>query len=118
MKMINNSQESQQIYALSDPRDGLIYYVGKSGDAERRFYLHLHGYNGRREKKWIRELHLLGMTPILLILEVIHVGPKVHRTTHERERYWIEEMLRRGQPLLNVHGVTRSFPRHGRVPGS
>src|SRR5436190_1164030 len=105
MKMINNSQESQQIYALSDPRDGLIYYVGKSGDAERRFYLHLHGYNGRREKKWIRELHLLGMTPILLILEVIHVGPKVNRSTANKILRGLSNLYGETFTLSNVTGI-------------
>lgn len=49
------------------------------------------------------------MSPTLLVLEEIDVGPDTYQLAHERELYWIREMLGAGEPLLNVFGVTRPY---------
>lgn len=51
------SQASYQIYALLDPRDSTVRYVGMSRNAQKRLFQHLLG-DSRNEYKhgWIREL--------------------------------------------------------------
>ena len=64
--------QSYQIYALIDPRDDTVCYVGMSVDAQMRFYRHLTG-NGvnLRERRWIKGLRAEGLSPILRLLETI-----------------------------------------------
>ena len=102
---------SRQVYALCDPRDDTIRYVGISIDARVRLYQHLHGYGGRQEWRWISELQKLGLSPVLLILEEIPTGPEAFYLAYEREEFWIREMLLAGEPLLNTYGVTRRYSR-------
>jgi len=104
------------IYALIDPRDNLIHYVGMSNDAVTRFNWHLHGGFGNiRERDWLVNLQREGLSPILQILETIAVSKNVSTVIRDREQYWIQEMLRLGHPLLNVYGVKRPYwypPKH------
>lgn len=91
-----------QIYALIDPRDQTICYVGVSNDVKRRFYEHLQCVGiGQQEKRWIKELGQLGLSPLIQILETIQNTSKQREVAYKRERYWINEMLRRGHLLLN-----------------
>ena len=102
--------EPRQVYALVDPRDDTIRYVGLSKDAQFRLQQHLWGYCGSKQSRlWIESLQQLGMSPTLLILEEIDVGSDTYQLAHERELYWIREMLGAGEPLLNVFGVTRPY---------
>ena len=64
-----------EIYALVDPRDNLVHYVGLSIDAENRLNGHLRGSGGsNQERKWLLELKKMGLAPILRILEKIEPG--------------------------------------------
>ncbi len=45
------------------------------------------------------------------VLEVIEAGPDAQRIAKEREEYWIEEYLPLVIPLLNIRGVSKSYPR-------
>lgn len=89
----------QRVYALVDPRDEAIYYVGHSGQPERRLQRHLWGGEGSNSDKaaWITELRDLGLRPQLVILEEVAVA----ETVREREDRWILHHLRRGEPLTN-----------------
>ncbi len=60
------------IYSLEDPRDGEIYYVGKSTDPERRLSEHLtEARSGRMENRalcrWLLSLDREGLRPVLNI---------------------------------------------------
>lgn len=63
------------IYALVDPRDGLHRYVGRSRNPKQRYGAHVaicspwRRPENRRKDAWIRELHALGLRPLLVILE-------------------------------------------------
>lgn len=99
-----------QIYALIDPRDNLIHYVGLSISAESRFIGHISGQSGNvQEKQWILDLQQQGLIPILQILETIEPGNNAYSIACEEEFYWIREMASQGHPLLNISGVIRTY---------
>lgn len=99
-----------EIYALIDPRDNLVRYVGLSISANIRFISHLNGNGGNeQEKRWIVELQREGLTPILQILETIEAGSNSYALACEEELYWIREMAHQGHPLLNVIGITHPY---------
>ena len=110
-KLQNSSSRIYQVYALIDPRDSLVHYVGISVDAESRFYGHAHEVTGNYgESRWIKSLKKNGLSSILQILEEID-GDKAGAIACEKEQYWISEMLRLGHPLTNVAGNTRPYVR-------
>jgi hypothetical protein len=89
---------SVDIYALTDPRDGAVRYVGKSRDAERRYRQHL----GERRRKtpvysWIASLAEQGLVPGLTILGVCNESE-----WKERERAMIAQLRAEGLRLLNL----------------
>lgn len=111
-KQLKRDERQYQIYALIDPRDNAIRYVGKSEDVSYRYYQHLHGIGGgRQEREWIRELKILKLSPTLRILETIDRVPDAHKLVLERECYWIDNLTSTGCLLINVFGVTRAYPR-------
>lgn len=63
------------IYALKDPRDGAVRYIGKAKDPRRRLYLHLReaqrGENHTHKNCWVRSLLLSGENPGLEILDEV-----------------------------------------------
>ena len=112
-KRLRWADKQQQIYALLDPRDNSICYVGRSDDVQYRLYQHLQAIGDNDQTKgWIRELRQTGLSPSLLILETIDVNRNASAVAREREQYWIQEMLRKGYFLLNVSGVTQAYPKH------
>lgn len=92
------------IYALRDPRDGSVRYVGKTDNLERRLKHHI---ATRREKNvrgaWLCELHAAGLSPVMVVLQEV----SAERWQHA-ERRWIRRLAERAQGLLNKH------PRCGR----
>ena len=87
------------IYALRDPRDGSVRYVGKTDNLERRVRHHI---GTRREKNargaWLRELHAVGLAPVAVVLQEV---PQ-ERWQHA-ERRWIRRLAKRVSRLLNAH---------------
>lgn len=77
------------IYALSDPRNGEVRYVGKSRNPQVRLIEHIcHSKTKERPKRhaWIKELILLKLKPQLIILEECE-----HENWKEREIFWIAQ---------------------------
>jgi hypothetical protein len=74
------------IYALIDPRDERVRYVGESKSPRQRFGLHC-AQPQRSTRAWMRDLRRHGLRPILRVLD----GP-------ETEHQWIERL----RPDLNV----------------
>src|SRR5712691_10969682 len=111
-KQLRWNEKQYQIYTLIDPRDNTIRYVGKSDDTEYRYWQHMHSHGGgRQERYWISELKKLGLSPIVEILETIDAPyDEAHTIVLQREQYWIDELVSTGAPLINVFGITRTYP--------
>ena len=110
----NHINKSYHIYALIDPRDNLVRYVGMSENAQVRFYGHLNsGTANAREREWLTQLRKENFTPILCILEVVivNVDDNASIIVGEREHHWIRELLGLGYPLLNMRGVEYPYIR-------
>lgn len=81
------------IYALLDPRENVVKYVGKTTNLAKRLYMHIFRSTTKmvrwREEthkaRWIRKLMSLGISPEIKILEYVALGGN----WQERERYWI-----------------------------
>jgi hypothetical protein len=86
------------IYALKDPRDGQIRYVGKTDrKPEQRLKRHLSDPSQEMEP-WVSNLRGEGLIPLLEVLEEI---PKPYDWSIA-EIWWIKEGLKRGWNLLNT----------------
>jgi predicted GIY-YIG superfamily endonuclease/DNA-binding transcriptional regulator YiaG len=91
------------IYALVDPRDNLIRYVGITDNLYSRVGAHLRETGSRTAKgKWLAELNAENLLPLAKELEQVKVSRKERYLAEERERYWIEYYKKAGMPLLNV----------------
>lgn len=79
--------KSYKIYALIDPRDDVVRYVGITINVQVRLYGHLTNSIGGnlRVKQWITELHQEGISPNLHILETINADIDSHPFACERE---------------------------------
>ncbi|HKR01468.1 MAG TPA: GIY-YIG nuclease family protein [Pyrinomonadaceae bacterium] len=89
------------IYALIDPRDGKIRYVGKAKDLKRRIWNHtvpskLSGTCHRQN--WLRQLRSEKLKPAVQILETL---PENSDWT-QVERKWIRELRAKGFDLVNT----------------
>jgi hypothetical protein len=82
------------IYALIDPRDNEVRYVGRTEDPENRLEEHISQHrDGMRE--WVEELADIDLAPRLRILEIQPCYG------WRAERYWIQFYLSNGAALLN-----------------
>lgn len=105
------------IYALQDPRNNEIRYVGQAKDVLRRYRQHL--YNCRNtdvtlHSKWLLRLRELRLEPALLELE--HISDQsftfLQRQARTREKYWLDYYLAQEHDCLNmVWSVGRGVPR-------
>lgn len=106
------------IYALIDPRDHGVRYVGMTcTKLQRRLKGHLTQSSLRgpsARSAWLRELDGLGLVPLIVELESPLGG---HR---ERERHWIRHAIALGFHLVNtvhvrpVSAATRAKQRRAR----
>jgi len=91
---------SSYVYALVDPRTGLIGYIGKSDYPNRRLRQHIEDAlegTGTPKKRWIRELLVEHRkAPQMVILE------QAEGRWRERERWWIAFGRKLGWPLTNA----------------
>src|ERR1700732_4506287 len=88
------------IYALIDPRNGDIFYVGKSDVPRRRLKSHLfctrREHNSRLFNR-IEEIKARKQRPTLAILEKCDIAK-----WQSRERFWIKSVKLGGVELLNI----------------
>jgi excisionase family DNA binding protein len=95
-----------EIYALVDPRDMLVRYVGMSVNAQIRFKSHCNMTEHNEAKNmWIRDLQELSLIPSLEILETGLSREEVRRVEH----HYIQYYLTIGMPLTNVGGIQRQI---------
>ena len=92
------TERTTYIYALRDPRDGQVYYVGKSNVPRRRFEQHLEDKDTNPQKAaWIDSLMAIGLKPEMSILDAV---PKSE--WRQAERTWIAQGIAEGWPLTNI----------------
>lgn len=96
------------VYALIDPRDGAVRYIGCSARLSNR--LGEHRYAGKTRKdaraRWVGELLALGLSPTLTPLE------RGVADWEAAERRWIAHYREAGAPLLNESDGGKGSPGH------
>lgn len=85
------------IYALIDPRDNAVRYVGQTVAAlSKRLGEHLGKPTNDKMRAWVYELKSLNMLPVIELLETVD-----RSRLNDFEDYWLGEMAYRGFYLLN-----------------
>lgn len=85
------------IYALVDPTDGTVRYVGKTLDEDHRLETHMKlRQRNYALTKWLRELKAMELTPVLWVLQYVNAT-----AWEEVEKYWIRFFRERGE-LYNL----------------
>ena len=77
--------EEYKIYALKDPIDNVIKYVGVSKNVESRYKQHLYVTHNNEKSKWILELKKLDLKPEIIILHSIITDSKINAYNIEKE---------------------------------
>lgn len=87
------------IYALKDPRDGSVRYVGRTCNPKERERCHTKGVSQpkTRMELWVCEMVKLGVEPLFCILETTSHT----RLGNEAERRWARHYQAQGCHLLN-----------------
>lgn len=86
------------IYTLTDPRDGILKYVGKAKNLRKRFTLHKCDSRGKSKViNWNRKLKSLGLEPIMEVVDEC-----LESDWELMEQYWIAQMKAWGFPLKNM----------------
>lgn len=99
------------IYALVDPRDNSVRYVGITDNMAYRLAHHLRETGSRTLKgMWLGDLQRHELQPTMITLETIETKQEQRHIAEERERYWIHEFEQLGASLTNISKTT-SDPR-------
>ena len=86
------------IYALRDPRDRAVHYIGKSNSPKARFSQHLEDKTTNPQRAaWIADLLAAGLQPTLDILDEVDL-----KDWKQAERSWIAHGIEQGWPLTNI----------------
>lgn len=92
------------IYALIDPRDLSVHYVGMTNNLTERYIAHVTNRETNTQKNmWILELRGKGLLPMCRTLETCDT----ERQARERESAWIEGFIDIDHPLYNKEKVGR-----------
>ncbi len=96
------------IYALIDPADQLVYYVGQTRNPAKRLAEHLRTHTSESAKAaWLRNLRERGQQPIMQILETV-TGLE---TALKQEQKWILAFGEKGMPLVNIETQREALQR-------
>ena len=97
--------EEEEIYELSDPRDGSVHYVGRSKDVWQRWYQHQANPQPGAMAEWIKDLKRHGLEPDLNVFcRCLKCdAPKV-------EMLHIKHRIQSGDVLFNTVGAGRGRP--------
>ncbi len=91
------TQEGVSIYALIDPRDGAVRYIGKANDAAERLKSHIRDSRHRKTPvySWIRKLRSLGLVPDMKVLATCSESewPKAERRAIRYQRWFNDRLL-------------------------
>ena len=100
MSSLTQSKKPVYIYALVDPEDNSVFYIGKSENPKSRLSAHLalsKTDNNRHKKNKIAKIKRLGNEPSLVILEKCCADD-----WKEKERKWIARGRKEKWPLTNI----------------
>ena len=100
----------QTIYGLADPLEaGLIRYIGRTTTPDMR--LRFHAFNpfnqdGSPRGLWVAYLAYAGRVPKMTVIENSEFPDKsdAERWSKDREKHWISEFVRKGEPIVNREG--------------
>lgn len=95
------------IYTLTDPRTGVVRYVGSATNALNRFKEHRRYSHSAGVRMWVAELRLLGMEPLWAAVQIVPASDRLRA-----EYAVIAQHV--GAELLNVANTVPL--RQGRVP--
>lgn len=85
------------VYALIDPRDQAVRYVGVTNDVYARFKQHIRCDSGNQEKDiWIQDLR---DHQLMMVMQSLERVP--YEQAFIREQYWINHYLAAGAHLFN-----------------
>jgi hypothetical protein len=103
-RMYTRIPDGFYVYAIIDPRDGLVRYVGLTVNPKQREGQHRKSYQERKSRigNFLKELAKAGIQFEFKILEKIEIG---EGDPLDYERKWIERLRTVGHPLLNRHPV-------------
>jgi len=96
------------IYALIDPRDNLVHYIGRTSDIRWRLNRHMQNKTAREsndKREWIESLKRLSLMPIFKVIIT-------DLTTQEaaiQERHYIQHYLELGMPLKNKRTAYETY---------
>jgi predicted GIY-YIG superfamily endonuclease/DNA-binding XRE family transcriptional regulator len=93
------------IYALADPRNNDIRYVGLSSDVYNRFAQHILANGNRAKAEWIASLKQVKLLPLLQVLED---GITTIDEARSKERQWMQRLQGAGVYLTNLSGMCDS----------
>lgn len=85
------------IYGLVDPLTHQVSYIGRTIDLYERFDAHLKDVAETLKAKWIKNLRVSGVSPVMIVLE--EVDDEVGAI---REAWWINFGVRVGWPISNT----------------
>jgi hypothetical protein len=100
-------QGTTTVYALRDPRDGRIRYVGSTSLSPLKRFAEHHrtavdgSHSNPRVAAWIRELVGLDLTAEVVVIEVVPNAAGYTAPRDTAERYWTYRLYDEGEPLLN-----------------
>lgn len=100
------------IYALEDPRDSQIRYVGKTVDLKHRMNYHFNPHisdSNIHKKNWINSVKSEGLLPNVIILEELDID-NLSKDWIPFEIYWISQMRQWGFNLVNYSNGGDSPP--------
>src|SRR6266699_2360003 len=92
------TKRTYTIYALTDPRDNGVRYIGITVNPDERLKQHIWGDINLPKRDWIRELNQSGLAPIMCSIETAETEGEAL----EREAYWIQQYLSKGVRLVNI----------------
>jgi len=75
--MVNIETTTVSLYVLSDPRDGLVRYVGQSHDPTKRYAEHMssarHDITGKKSaaERWLKNLVTDGHAPLMSVVATV-----------------------------------------------
>lgn len=88
--------DTTKIYGLTDPRTGIVRYIGKSDDPVLRLKGHLVDHGKCHRTNWLQELIRAGLRPGVVILEEVPVTE-----WQDAERWWIKHFREQEYLLTN-----------------
>lgn len=96
------------VYALSDPEQPIVRYIGQTNDPMFRLFNHVSGSERESEihvpiclsvHDWIAYLAILGRIPTLNILEILPHATKADAVI--REKFWLQRAFDDGYCIVN-----------------